>query len=230
VSARKPAGRTPAATAPLPGRRPVVAENPRFFAAPAAWRAWLQAHHASEGVLWVGFHKKDSGTPSITWPESVDEALCFGWIDGVRKSLDATRYAIRFTPRKPSSNWSAVNMRRYAELEKAGRMRAAGRRAHEARREERTAIYTYEQRPRELPPEYAQLVRADRAAWAYFQAATPSYRKAVAWWVVSAKQEETRLRRVRQLVADSAAGRPVPPFVPRLSPHARPKAARRRLR
>ena len=215
------------APAPPPGRRHVVVENPAFFATPAQWRAWLRRRHASEAVLWVGFHKKDSGTPSLTWPESVDEALCFGWIDGLRKSLDATRYVIRFTPRKPTSNWSAVNTRRYAELERDGRVHAAGRRAFAARREERTAIYTYEQRPRELPPEYAQLVRANRAAWAYFQAAAPSYRKAVAWWVVSAKREETRLRRVRQLVADSAAGRPVPPFLSRIAPHARPKAARK---
>ena len=227
MSARRAAGRTSAASSSA-GRRPVVAAAPLHFATPAAWRAWLKAHHASATVLWVGFHKKDSGTPSITWPESVDEALCFGWIDGVRKSLDETRYAIRFTPRKASSNWSAVNTRRFAELEREGRMRDAWRRAFAARREERTAIYTYEQRPRELPPEYAELVRANRAAWTHFQAATPSYRKAVAWWVLSAKQEETRARRVRQLVESCAAGRPVPPFVPRVAPHARLKAARRK--
>ena len=228
MSAARRARKPGAAPAPAAGRRLVVAENPLHFATPAAWRAWLQEHHADASVQWVAYHKKDTGKPSITWPESVDEALCFGWIDGVRKSLDAERYAIRFTPRKAPSNWSAVNMRRYAELEKAGRVRAAGRRAYAARREERTATYTYEQRPRELPAEYARLLRANRAAWDWFQAATPSYRKAVAWWIVSAKQEPTRQRRIQQLIADSAAGRPVPPFVPRIAPHALVKTARRK--
>ncbi len=202
--------------------------RPTFFATPAKWRAWLVKHHATAGELWVGFHKKGSGTPSITWPESVDEALCFGWIDGLRRSLDADRYVIRFTPRRSTSTWSAVNIRRVAELEASGRMRRAGRDAFAARRENRTGIYAYERRPLDLPAEFAAPLRANRAAWAYWQGATPSYRKSVAWWIVSAKQAATRQRRLAQLIADSAAGRPVPPYVPRIAPHARKAAAKRK--
>ena len=198
-----------------------AADRPRFFATPAAWRVWLERHHADAAVLWVGFHRVESGKPSITWPQSVDEALCFGWIDGLRMSLDATSYVIRFSPRKTPSNWSAVNTRRFAELDAAGLVRPAGREAFEARREERTALYTYEKRPLELPPEHEKLLRANRDAWAWWRTAAPSYRKAVAWWIVSAKQAGTRERRLRQLVADCAARRTVPPFRPRLSPHVR---------
>ncbi len=228
MSAKKRAARPAAPRATASASRASApgaeAANPRFFATPALWRAWLAKHHASEVVLWVGFHRVDSGRPSITWPQSVDEALCFGWIDGLRKSLDATSYAIRFTPRKPTSNWSAINVRRMAELEREGRVAEAGRRAFAARREERTAIYTYEKRPRELPAEYAKPLRANRAAWAWWNAQAPSYRNSVAWWIVSAKQEATRARRLAQLVACCAEGRPVPPYVPRLSPHTRAKA------
>ena len=201
------------------------AEQPRFFATPEAWRAWLAKHHAAADVLWVGFRRVGTGQASITWPQSVDEALCFGWIDGVRKRLDETSYVIRFTPRRTTSTWSAVNVRRMAELEREGRVAEAGRRAFAARREARTAIYTYEKRPIDLPPEYAKPLRANRAAWAWWNARPPGYRKSVAWWIVSAKQEATRARRVAQLVQCCAEGRPVPPYVPRLSPHTRAKAA-----
>lgn len=204
------------------------AAHPRFFATQAAWRAWLAKHHASADVLWVGFRRVGTGEPSITWPQSVDEALCFGWIDGLRKSLDPASYVIRFTPRKSSSNWSAINVRRIAELERAGLVAEAGRRAFAARREERTAIYTYEKRPIDLPAEHAKVLRANAAAWRWWNDQAPSYRKSATWWIVSAKQEATRERRLTQLVACCAEGRPVPPYVPRLSPHARGKAAGRK--
>ena len=183
-----------------------------FFATPAAWRAWLARHHADTAELWVGFHKRGTGTPSITWPESVDGALCFGWIDGLRKSLDGSRYAIRFTPRRERSIWSAVNTRRYAELERAGQVRAAGRRAFAARREERSGVYSFEQDRHELPPAFARPFRANQAAWKWFQAQAPWYRRTATWWVISAKREETRLRRLATLVADSAAGRAIRPL------------------
>jgi uncharacterized protein YdeI (YjbR/CyaY-like superfamily) len=189
--------------------RGVTAAQPVFFATPAAWRKWLTAHHASATELWVGFHKRGSGMPSITWPESVDGALCFGWIDGIRKSLDASRYVIRFTPRRARSIWSTVNTKRYAELERARLVRAAGRRAFAARREERAGVYSFEQDRHELPPAFAKTFRAEKAAWAWFQAQAPWYRRTATWWVISAKKEETRLRRLATLIADCAAGRPI---------------------
>jgi uncharacterized protein YdeI (YjbR/CyaY-like superfamily) len=190
-----------------------MSNGPIFFATPAGFRAWLEAHHATENELLVGYHKKGSGIPSITWPESVDEALCFGWIDGVRRSLDEVSYTIRFTPRKPTSNWSAVNIRRAQVLIDEGRMRPAGLRAFEARRADRSGVYSFEQeRPPALAEPYERLLRANEAAWDFFQRQPPSYRKAAAWWVMSAKREETRRKRLDQLVADSAGGRTVPPL------------------
>lgn len=186
--------------------------NVTFFQTPAAFRAWLEAHHATARELWVGFYKKGSGEPSITWPESVDEALCFGWIDGLRKSIDGKSYTIRFTPRKPGSVWSAVNIKRVQVLVDAGRMRPAGLAAFQARRENKSGIYSYEQRRDELEEPYAGLLRKNKAAWAFFQAQPPSYRKAAGWWVVSAKKEETRLKRLQQLIEDSADGRTIPPL------------------
>jgi uncharacterized protein YdeI (YjbR/CyaY-like superfamily) len=181
--------------------------EPTHFASPAAFRAWLARNHETAKELWVGFHKKASGTPSITWPESVDEALCYGWIDGIRKSLGPTSYMIRFTPRRPGSIWSTVNTKRARELMRLGRMRAAGRAAFERRSEARTSIYAYEQRGQELSGAYARRFKANAAAWKFFQAQPPGYRRVVSWWVVSAKKEETRLKRLEQLIADSAAGR-----------------------
>ena len=179
-----------------------------FFATPEEFRAWLEAHHDDARELWVGFHKKGSGRPSITWPESVDEALCFGWIDGVRKSLGPDSYAIRFTPRKARSTWSAVNIRRAQELAAEGRMRPAGLKAFEARTDDRSAIYAYEQRQdAKLAPEHEREFRANERAWSFFQAQPPWYRKTAIWWVVSAKREETRRKRLRTLIDDSANGR-----------------------
>lgn len=161
---------------------------------------------------WVGFYKKDSGKASITWPQSVDEALCFGWIDGIRKSIDQVSYKIRFTPRKPRSIWSTVNIKRAGELAEQGLMQPAGLKAFAARRENRSGIYSYEQRSAELPAVYAGKLNKNAAAWKFFQSQPPSYRKAVNWWVVSAKKEETRLKRLDTLIEDSAAGRTIPQF------------------
>src|SRR5437773_1922392 len=162
--------------------------EPAFFATPEDFRAWLEAHHDTETELLVGFHKRGSGRPSITWPESVDEALCFGWIDGVRRSLGADAYTIRFTPRKPTSTWSAVNVARVAELKKAGRMRPAGLRAFAARTAERTGVYAYERdRAAKLAPEQEAILRGNRKASAFFDAQPPWYRRTAIAWVVSAK-------------------------------------------
>ncbi len=174
--------------------------EPTYFRSAAEMRRWFMRHHQSATELLVGLHKVASGEPSIGWPESVDEALCVGWIDGVRKRLDDSRYTIRFTPRKPVSTWSAVNIVRAQALLDAGRMLASGLAAYEARRENRVGVYSYEQRSVELPPVYAKLLRAELAAWQYLHACPASYKKAVVWWVVSAKQEATRQRRLAQLI------------------------------
>jgi uncharacterized protein YdeI (YjbR/CyaY-like superfamily) len=174
------------------------------------FRVWLEAHHSNASELWVGFHKKGSGLPSITWPEAVDEALCFGWIDGVRRSLGETSYTIRFTPRKTGSTWSAVNIKRVQDLREEGRMRTAGLEAFANRREEKSGIYSYEQGDSiELDPASERQFRTNPAAWEFFQTQAASYRKAAIWWVVSAKREETRSKRLSTLIDDSAAGRRV---------------------
>ncbi|HEU0077835.1 MAG TPA: YdeI/OmpD-associated family protein [Longimicrobiaceae bacterium] len=180
--------------------------EPVFFATPAAFRAWLEAHHETAAELWVGFHRKGSGGPSITWPEAVDEALCVGWIDGIRRRVDEAGYAIRFTPRRPRSTWSAVNLGRVAELTREGRMRPAGLAAFEAR----SGTYAYEQRAAAALDEQAEArFRARPEAWDFFQSRPPSYRKTAAWWVVSAKKEETRRRRLDTLIEESASGRAI---------------------
>jgi uncharacterized protein YdeI (YjbR/CyaY-like superfamily) len=184
--------------------------DPTFFATPPEWRAWLDAHHATEPELLVGFYKKGSGRPSITWPESVDEALCYGWIDGVRRSLGDEAYTIRFTPRKKRSVWSNVNIRRAGELIREGRMRPAGLAAFEARTGERSGIYSFEQKDQvAFDAAMEREFRADAAAWAYFQSCPPWYRRTATWWVVSAKKEETRAKRLATLIAESAAGRAI---------------------
>ncbi len=189
--------------------------KPRFFPTPAAFRAWLESHHASTGELLVGFYKKGSGKPSITWPESVDEALCFGWIDGIRRSIDEVSYSIRFTPRRTGSIWSSVNIARAEALIAQGRMRATGLAAYAVRKENRSGVYSYDQRGVELPPPYDRLLKRDRAAWEFFRAQPASYRKAVCWWVVSAKREETRLKRLEKLAEHAARGERLPAMAPR---------------
>jgi uncharacterized protein YdeI (YjbR/CyaY-like superfamily) len=187
--------------------------KPKFFSSAADFGKWLKQHHATEQVLLVGFHKVGSGTPSMTWPESVDEALCWGWIDGVRKRLDEDAYTIRFTPRKPGSQWSAVNIRRAKALAEEGRLSAAGRRAFEARRENKAGVYSYEQRPNELTEPYAGMLARNRKAHAFFEKQIPSYRRAATWWVISAKKEETRARRAQSLIEFSAKGEWIPQFL-----------------
>ncbi len=181
--------------------------RPRFFRSPASFRQWLAKHHASATELWVGFHRKASGKRSITWPESVDEALCCGWIDGIRKSVDATSYRIRFSPRKPGSIWSAINIRRAEALAKEGRMLPAGTKAFAARTENKSGIYSYEQREATLPEPYGAILRGNRKAHAFFESQPPGYRKTACWWVVSAKREQTRLKRLQTLIEESAHGR-----------------------
>jgi uncharacterized protein YdeI (YjbR/CyaY-like superfamily) len=182
--------------------------SPRFFKTPADFRKWLERNHTGARELLVGFHKKASGTPSITWPESVDQALCFGWIDGIRRRVDDDTYTIRFTPRRRGSIWSAVNIRRAGELEDLGLMTPAGRAAFAAKLEYKSGIYSYEQRPADLPEPYAGRFRKHPAAWAFYQALPPSYRKTASWWVVSAKKEETRLKRLDHLIEEASKERP----------------------
>jgi uncharacterized protein YdeI (YjbR/CyaY-like superfamily) len=183
-----------------------------FFKTPSDLRKWFVKYHAKEQELWVGFYKKDSGKPSITWPQSVDEALCFGWIDGIRKSVDEFSYTIRFTPRRARSTWSAVNIKRAGELTKQGLMMPRGIEAFAARQEKRSGIYSYEQRNPELPDPHRRLLKKNKAAWNFFEAQPPSYRKAANWWVLSAKKEETRLKRLDELIAYSALGQTIPQF------------------
>jgi uncharacterized protein YdeI (YjbR/CyaY-like superfamily) len=190
--------------------------EPTTFERPEDFRAWLEQHHGSERELWVGYHRKGSGRASMTWPESVDEALCFGWIDGVRKRIDLERYMIRFSPRRVGSIWSAVNVGRVAVLLEQGRMRPAGLAAFEARREDRSGIYSYEQRDTaalDAPSE--ERFRAKSKAWDAFQGMPRSYRQAAIRWVMTAKKEETRGRRLAMLIEASAAGRTVPPLTRR---------------
>jgi uncharacterized protein YdeI (YjbR/CyaY-like superfamily) len=183
-----------------------------FFRSSSELRKWFVKHHANARELWVCYYRKDSGKPSITWPESVDQALCFGWIDGIRKSIDESSYKIRFTPRKRRSIWSVVNIRRVQQLQHEGLMTPAGMKAFEARQENRSGIYSYEQRSPELPDQYAQRMKQNKSAWEFFQSRSASYRKTANWWVVSAKKEETRLKRLEKLIEDSANGRTIAQF------------------
>lgn len=181
--------------------------KPRFFATPRDFRGWLEKHHADTPELWVGFYRKDSGRPSITWPESVDEALCVGWIDGLRKRVDEHSYMIRFTPRKADSIWSAVNTKRAQHLIGEGRMRPAGLSAFEGRDPKRTNLYSFEQRhAARFDPALERRFKSNARAWAFFQSQPDGYRRVATFYVMSAKQEATRLRRLDTLIRDSAAG------------------------
>ena len=182
--------------------------TPTYFSTQADFRTWLQANHERAGELLVGFHKKGSGLPSIDWPQARDEALCFGWIDGVRKSLGTSAYTIRFTPRRKGSIWSRVNIERFKALDEEGRMTEAGRRAFEEGKE-RTDHYAYENEERPLAPEEERVFRANAKAWADFEARPPGYRKVALFWVTSAKKPETRAKRLATLIDDSAAGRKI---------------------
>ena len=181
-----------------------VAMKIKYFKSAHDFRRWLEKNHAITQELWVGYHKKSSRQPSITWPESVDEALCFGWIDGIRKSVDDLRYTSRFTPRRRGSIWSAVNIKRARELSEKGLMKPPGMAAFNARKENKSGIYSYEQRSANLDAPYEKRLRQNKAAWDFFYAQPPSYRKAIGWWIVSAKQEATRLKRLEKLIEGSA--------------------------
>lgn len=182
--------------------------KPRFFATPEKFRAWLAKNHGTAAELLVGFHKKDSGKPSIDWPQSVDEALCFGWIDGVRRNIDTGSYSIRFTPRRARSVWSAINIRRVKALSKEGRMSAAGLAAYKRRSKDRSAIYAYEQRATAtLMPAETRLFKAETEAWKFFSKVAPSYRHRMLYWITSSRKAETRKVRLARVIAASAAGR-----------------------
>jgi uncharacterized protein YdeI (YjbR/CyaY-like superfamily) len=182
--------------------------KPAFFATPAAFRAWLDKHHKTADEILVGFYKKATGKPSMTWSDSVDEALCFGWIDGIRRSHGADAYTIRFTPRRPGSNWSAININKVAQLTKKRRMRPAGLAAFEKRTAKKSRIYSYEQQ--DLPSFEKSLekkFKANKKAWAFFLTLPPYYRRGETRWVSSAKAEETRLRRLDKVIAACESGR-----------------------
>ena len=181
--------------------------KPKFFRTPANFETWLEKNHATATELWVGFYKKDSGKRSITWAESVDQALCFGWIDGIRKRVDEISYQIRFTPRRRRSVWSAINIKRARELARQTQMRPAGLKAFEARIENKSGIYSYEQRSTELSEPYAGVLRKNKAASNFFEKQPPSYRKMIGWWIISAKKEETRTARLAKLISASAKGK-----------------------
>ena len=181
--------------------------KPTFFQSALEFRRWLEENHAQVQELLLGFHRKDSGKASITYPEALDEALCFGWIDGVRKRFDESSYTVRFTPRRPGSIWSAVNTKRVGELVKLGRMHAAGQKVFDERDQKKSNLYSYERVTCKLESAYEEKFRANRKAWGFYQAQAPWYRRTTCWWVVSAKREETRVRRLAQLIEDSAHGR-----------------------
>src|SRR5271165_1814551 len=181
--------------------------KPRFFASQSAFRSWLAKHHAEARELWVGFYRKESGKGGITYPRALDEALCFGWIDGLRKAVDDSSYTIRFTPRKADSIWSAVNTRRVEELTKLGRMQRPGLAAFQTRDLKKSQQYSYERNNCRLEAAHEKQFKANAEAWEFFRAQTPWYQRTTTWWVVSAKREGTRLKRLATLIADSEKGR-----------------------
>lgn len=179
--------------------------TPIFFAKPSDFRKWLKKNHKKETVLIVGFYKVDSGKPSMTWSQSVDEALCFGWIDGVRTSIDKESYQIRFTPRKPTSIWSTINIKKIEELTRQGLMQPAGLAIFEKRKEEKSKVYSFEKETMRFSKVFEKEFKANKKAWKYFQLLAPSYKKTSIHWVMSAKQEATRLKRLNELIKHSEA-------------------------
>lgn len=181
--------------------------KPVFFADAAAFRSWLEKHHASARELWIGYYKKASGRGGMVYREALDEALCFGWIDGIAKSIDDERYMQRFTPRRPGSNWSLVNLRNVERLSRAGRMHAAGLKAHAARDTRKVGVYSFENPPEKFPRALERRFRANALAWTFWRTCPPSYHRLAMWWVLSAKREPTRERRLDELIARSAERR-----------------------
>lgn len=183
--------------------------QPTFFAKPVDFRKWLQKHHTKEKELLAGFYKVSSGKASITWPQSVDEALCFGWIDGVRRNIDADSYCIRFTPRKPGSTWSAVNIKKIQELTASGLMQPAGLEAYSKRAESKSKIYSYEKEPVALSKAYEKIFKTNKKAWKFFQSRPAWYQRVATHRIMTAKQEATQLKRLEQLIKDSEAGKKI---------------------
>jgi uncharacterized protein YdeI (YjbR/CyaY-like superfamily) len=186
--------------------------NVIFFATPRQLRAWFEANHETAAELWVGYHRKRTGRPSVSWRDVVDQELCFGWIDSVRYSLGDDRSAQRITPRRKGSIWSAINIKRFGELEAMGLVHPAGRAAFARRDEERSRVYSYENRSRGFDAAIESALRKHKGAWKFFEAQPPSYRKTAAFWVMSAKREETRRRRLRTLIDCSEIGERIPPL------------------
>jgi len=186
--------------------------KPKFFETQKAFERWLASEHAGRVEIWLGLYRKSAGRPSITYPEALDAALCFGWIDGLRRTIDADSYAIRFSPRKPGSPWSAVNIRRVRELSALGMLREAGLNAFEDQDERQAELNSQARATAQLSAAAERTFRENPAAWEYFTRQTPSYRKTAAWWVISAKQEATRHRRLLTLIDKSARQRAIPPL------------------
>ncbi|TMD16804.1 MAG: bacteriocin-protection protein [Chloroflexi bacterium] len=187
-------------------------QNVAFFETAADLRAWFEKNHDTASELWLGYHRKRTGRPSVTWPEVVDQELCFGWIDSVRYSLGDDRSAQRITPRRKGSVWSAINITRFQELERLGLVHPSGRAAFEKRDEARSRIYSYENRSRGLDGAHEAEFRKHESAWKFFEAQAPSYRTTAAYWVMSAKREETQKRRLEKLIEHSKKGVRIPPF------------------
>lgn len=181
--------------------------EPIYFRSGSEFREWLKAHHASAESVIVGYFNKSAKQPGISYAEALDEALCFGWIDGLVRRVDADRHTRRFTPRKPTSIWSNINVNHVKRLIREGRMQPAGLAAFQRRSKAKTGVYSFENKPQELPVVYATRFRANRAAWKFWLAQPPGYRRRVIWWVISAKQDATRVRRLARAIAESAAGR-----------------------
>ena len=187
-----------------------LSDTPTFFPTPEDFRKWLAENHDKATELWVGYYKKATKIPSIDWSQSVDQALCYGWIDGIRKSIDEKSYKIRFTPRRPKSIWSTVNIKKIAELTEKGLMMPAGIAIWEKRKEKKSEVYAYEQEKPDLSEEYKAKIKENEKAWTYFESLSPYYKKASVWYIMSAKREETRQKRLNLLIECSAEGLKIP--------------------
>ncbi len=181
--------------------------KPVFFSSPSEFRKWLEENHSSATELLVGFYKVNTGRPSMTWSQSVDEALCFGWIDGIRKSVDDERYTIRFTPRKPASTWSSINIKKVRELTEKGVMHPKGLEAFNKRKTDRSGVYSYEQEMKQFSSSFEKTFKASEKGWNFFQSQSPSYKRTAIHWIMSAKQEPTKENRLDKLIRFSEAGK-----------------------
>jgi uncharacterized protein YdeI (YjbR/CyaY-like superfamily) len=177
--------------------------TPIFFSNQNEFRNWLEQNHQSETEMWAGYYKVTTGNPSMTWSESVDQALCFGWIDGIRKKIDDESYCIRFTPRKPGSNWSKINIAKVEELTGKGLMQPAGIEAFNKRKENNSGIYSFENEIKDLPEEYAEIFKKYKEAWEFYASQPPSYLRTMTHWILSAKLEETKIKRLEKLISVS---------------------------